>query len=76
LPGTACATRLGPTDGVLRDAMLPGERVIDDPSWTDADRVRAIVRVPAEFVALTTASGRFDHLVDRVALLDVVARNT
>jgi hypothetical protein len=63
------------TDGVLRDAMLPGERVFDDPSWTDADRVRAIVRVPAEFVALTTASGRFDHLVDRVALLDVVARN-
>jgi hypothetical protein len=57
------------TDGLLRGAVQPESFVVDDRSWTDEQRVRAVVDAPGEFVALVTPSRRFDRLVDRRSLL-------
>lgn len=47
---------------------------VSDPGLDDEALVKAVLRQPGEFVALTDAEGRFDRLVDRAALLERIAR--
>ncbi|NUU19593.1 hypothetical protein HP550_20300 [Cellulomonas humilata] len=57
------------TDGLLRDVVEPDAYVIDDPTWSAEERVRAVATREGQFVALLSPSRRFLRLVDREALL-------
>ena len=52
---------------------LSRQKIILDPSVADEVLVKAVLRQQGNFVAATDAEGRFDHLIDRGALLDKIA---
>jgi hypothetical protein len=49
------------------------QKIILDPSAVDEVLVKSVLRQEGNFVAATDAEGRFDHLIDRRALLDKVS---
>jgi hypothetical protein len=52
---------------------LSRQKIILDPNALDEVLVKSVLRQQGNFVAATDAEGRFDHLIDRGALLDKVA---
>jgi hypothetical protein len=57
------------TDGFLGPIVRPDDCIVDDRGWSSADRMRAVAAATGDFVALLSASRRFERLVDRPALL-------
>jgi len=64
------------TDGTLRDAVQPDGYVLDDRSWSPEERVRFVAQARGGFVALLGPGRRFEHLVDRRALLEALGTAT
>jgi hypothetical protein len=60
------------SDGLLRDAVEPDSYVIDDRSWSSQERVQAVAQTPGEFVALLSPGRRFERLVNRQSLLEML----
>lgn len=63
------------TDGMLKRTVGRDAAVLDQPGWSDAERVRAVVAVDAPLVALLAVhpAGRFAKLIDRTALVERLA---
>ena len=62
------------TDGMLRDAVQTDGYVLEDHSWSAAERVRAVARTQSDFVALLGPNRRFERLVDRRSLLEEIGK--
>lgn len=60
------------TDGILRGAVQLDCSVVDDRSWSAENRVRAVARVPGNFVGLLGPTGKFERLIDRRSLLEAL----
>lgn len=52
---------------------LSRQKIILEPNALDEVLVKSVLRQQGNFVAATDSEGRFDHLIDRRALLDRVA---
>lgn len=52
---------------------LSRQKIILDPNTADEAQVKSVLRQQGNFIAATDAEGRFDHLIDRRALLNKVA---
>src|SRR5215472_17278779 len=50
--------------------------VLDDRSWSPEQRVRFVAQARGDFVALLGPGRRFEHLVDRRALLEALGTAT
>jgi hypothetical protein len=61
------------TDGILRDVVDPDSFVIDNRSVSSDERVRAIAQARRDFVALLSPTHRFERLINRLSLLEMVA---
>jgi hypothetical protein len=57
----------------LLDGHLDRDHVIGGPEVSSDDLRRKTLRVDADFVSVVTPEGRFDHLIDRRALLQRLA---
>ena len=64
------------TDGMLRDAVQTDGYVLEDRSWSAAERVRVVARTQSDFVALLGPNRRFERLVDRRSLLEEIGKAT
>jgi hypothetical protein len=64
------------TDGMLRGVVQADGYVLNDRSWSTAERVRAVAQAPGDFVARLSPSRRFERLIDRRALLEELGKAT
>jgi hypothetical protein len=64
------------TGGMIRGAVQTDGYVLDDHSWSSAERVRAVARARGDFVALLGPDRRFERLVDRRSLLEEIGKAT
>jgi hypothetical protein len=63
-------------DRPLRDAVATDCYVVNNRSWTEDERVSAVIAAPGDFVALLHPTRRFDELIDRRSLAAAVGEGS